>query len=146
MRILSSRSCLPALAALVALAPIAARSATSYSRRITVRSGLFLGLHRDQPQRGTVKVTRNGQELGRLTFAGSFVELRDKGTYDLEFSPESFDLNFAIVRTRESTGAYMLNLARSADHALKARGAWMGDPEGRVTVHEDERQTLIVVD
>jgi hypothetical protein len=138
---------LPALlTALVTLATPAAWSSTHYSRQISVGSGLFLGLMRDRPQKGAVTVTtQDGKQLGRLTFAGSFVEFQDKGTYNLEFETDEFDLNFAIVKSRESTGAFMLNVAKSGAD-LKTKGNWEGDQEGKVIVNPAEGQALIVVD
>jgi hypothetical protein len=145
MRALSLRSIPAALAVLAALAPQAAWCTTHYSRQITVGSGLFLGLMRDHPQKGTVTVTRaDGKPVGKLTFAGSFVEFPDKGTYNLDFEGDDFDLQFAIVKSRESTGAYMLNVARTAN-GLRTTGTWEGDKEGQVTVNE-KNGPLIVVD
>jgi hypothetical protein len=137
------------LAALVILAPAQAWCGTVYARQITVGSGLFIGLKRDKAQQGTITVkSKEGQELGKLTYAGSFVEIQDKGTYRLEFSPEVFDLNLAIIRSRTSTGAYMLNLSRGGNgtRRLKAKGAWDGTREGNVVVNEKEGRALIAVD
>ena len=76
------------------------------------------------------------------------MEIQDKGTYRLEFSPEVFDLNLAIIKSRTSTGAYMLNLSRGGSGAkrLKAKGAWDGTQEGKVVVNEEEGRALIAVD
>lgn len=146
MRSTLIRLCPAVCIVLVSLAPQAAPCATAYSRQITVGSGLFLGLMRDRAQTGTVTVKgKDGKKLGELTFAGSFVEFQDKGTYTLEFSQADFDLNFAIVKSRESTGAYMLNVARGAK-GLKTKGNWEGEPEGKVTVNEKEGKSLIVID
>jgi hypothetical protein len=135
-----------ALAVLSVLASPAAWAAAHYSRQITVGSGMFLGLMKDRAQKGVVAVsTLDGKPLGKLTYAGSFVEFQAKGTYNLEFEQDEFDLNFALVKSRESTAAYMLNLARSGS-GLKAKGGWEGDPEGRVTVSAAEGTALIVVD
>ena len=134
------------LTALVALASPAAWASPHYSRQITVGSGMFLGLMRDRAQKGAVTVTsQDGKELGRLSFAGSFVEFQAKGTYNLEFESADFDLNFAIVKSRESTGAYMLNVARSGA-GLKTKGNWEGDQEAKVTVNANEAKALIEVE
>lgn len=146
----ANHSLLLGLAALVLASPlVGAATQKVYSRHITVGSSLFLGLKLGKPQKGTVMVkTREGKELGKLDFAGSFVPLEEKGTYTLEFSPATFDLNLAIVKSRMSTGAYMLNLNRTSAgfKGLKASGAWEGDPEGNVTVHTPEGQDLLVID
>lgn len=138
---------LPAVLTVMAvLASPAAWASTHYSRQITVGSGVFIGLMRDRAQKGAVTVTsKDGKQLGRLTFAGSFVEFQARGTYTLEFESDEFDLNFAIVKSRESTGAYMLNVAKSGPD-LKTKGNWEGDQEAEVTVDTTEGKDLIVVD
>jgi hypothetical protein len=136
----------PILAALAILSSPAAWASTHYSRQITVASGLYLGLMRGRTQQGAVTVTSlDGKHLGRLTTAGSYVEFQGKGTYNLEFETDDFDLNFAIVKSRESTGAFMLNVAKTGAD-LKTRGNWEGDEEGKVTVNAKEGRSLIVVD
>ncbi|MGA2079384.1 MAG: hypothetical protein ABSH53_02040 [Holophaga sp.] len=140
----------PAALTLAALTVIASRPAHAgqeiYSRQIQISSGLYLGLKRDQAQQGTVTVkTQGGKELGKLDYAGSFVPIEAKGTYCLEFNQPTFNLNFAIVKSRESTGAYFLNLSRDASKVLKAKGGWEGTVEGTVTLHEKEGQALLVL-
>jgi hypothetical protein len=147
MRAFPSRPLPAALVVLVVLAAPSVQASTRYSRQITVGSGMFLGLMRDRAQKGAVSVTTlDGKPLGRLTYAGSFVEFQAKGTYNLEFEQDDFDLNFALVKSRESTGAYMLNVARSGKDSLKTKGGWEGDQEARVTVSAVEGTALIVVD
>jgi len=146
MRISALRPAALTLAALTVATfrPAHAGQAT-YSRQIRVSSGLYLGLKRDQAQQGTVTVTtQDGKELGRLDFAGSFVPIEAKGTYNLEFNQPTFNLNFAIVKSRESTGAYFLNVSRDAAKVLKAKGAWQGTVEATVTLEAKEGKTLLV--
>jgi hypothetical protein len=149
MRLKSNYPFCLGLAALVLAAPLGAVTQKGYTRHITVGSSLFIGLKLGMPQKGTVTVkTLQGKELGKLDFAGSCLPLDEKGTYTLEFSPATFDLNVAIVKSRMSTGAYVLNLNRTGAGAkgLKASGAWEGDPEGNVTVNAREGQDLLVID
>ena len=147
MRISAIRRAALPLAALTLLAfrPAHAGQA-AYSRQIRVNSGLYLGLKRDQAQEGTVTVTdRAGKELGRLTFAGSFVPIEAKGTYNLVFDQPTFNLNFAIVKSRSSTGAYFLNLRRDGSKVLTAKGAWDGTVEAKVVLHEKDDDALVIV-
>jgi len=134
------------LAALVALAPQMARSGEAYTRQLSFGTGVIIGLTRFQPQDGTVVIRAGGKELGRLQRPGEFVAIKDRGAYTLEFGTATFDLNFAIMKSKTTYSAYFLNLSKAgADQALKARGGWEGPEEGETTLHEGEGQALLTM-
>ena len=105
-----------------------------------------MGLTRFQPQSGTVIIKAAGKEVGRLARPGEFVAIESQGAYTVEFETAAFDLNFAIMKSKTTYSAYMLNLSKAGtDQALKARGGWEGPEEGETTLHEGEGQALLTM-